>query len=758
MNDISIKTPGQAPSPEDAALIKKFLEDTTLFLAPDPEIMNNHDLMERSEQEDISIHKQNDTHTIAKIRDRLQSGCDEGYEMVEQMGAAPGAKWGDVITGVYSASGDLAIASAGGVLLFSALVHHPIKFIIKNWINEPTVGVRDGDGFIHNDSRYGNVHNTDQSMILPIFHEGKLVCWVAATVHEGENGAIEPGGMPSMAESPSDEGLKMSPFKVVENYQIKRDLLTFLQNSVREPKLQYEDMKVKLYGCLRIKQRIEDVLKTDGPDALIATLRLTMENVRTEVKRRISEWPDMTVRTFIVQDSTLRENCIAKINCQLTKKGDRLIFDFRGSAPEFTNRPTNTVLAGLKGMLSQLVMCYIWPDLPRGQAAFAPIEVITDPFSILNSSYNAPNSQSLMSIFTGFTAGQHAVAKFLYSCPEKYTKVHAPSFNMINTFIWGGVSQHGETLGNLCADLNGMGGGARVDMDGEPGLQPIFATMADVGEQELNEEDVPFLQLVSKKMTRDAIAPGKFRGGQGYTMIVATKDSEEWGFMTTAQGAKVPPLQGLFGGYACGTYPLSKVKGVDVYDVLLNEPEKFKHSIEEIMNDQSFDGATYTTHHMGMGFEISNRGELFMISQGAGAGYGDLLERDPALVVKDLEEELISHGVAERLYKVKIAPDTLIIDHQATRTLRDTERKDRLSRGIPYAEFIKSWNKPKPPAHLPFFGCWGDDTETLYMGTPDKTRHANEPMPNYMRHPKDVRIEELENRLAAAGALMDEKR
>lgn len=155
-----------------------------------------------------------------------------------------------------------------------------------------------------------------------------------------------------MAESPSDEGLKMSPFKVVENYQIKRDLLTFLQNSVREPKLQYEDMKVKLYGCLRIKQRIEDVLKTDGPDALIATLRLTMENVRTEVKRRISEWPDMTVRTFIVQDSTLRENCIAKINCQLTKKGDRLIFDFRGSAPEFTNRPTNTVLAGLKGMLA----------------------------------------------------------------------------------------------------------------------------------------------------------------------------------------------------------------------------------------------------------------------------------------------------------------------------------------------------------------------------------------------------------------------
>ncbi len=750
-------TGGPAPSAEDMKLIKKFLEDTTLFLGPDPEIMQNHDLMQRSADEEHAIANVPDTHTIAKIRDRLQAGCDEGYEMVEQMGAAPGAKWGDVITGIYSASGDLAIASAGGVLLFSSVVHHPIKFIVKNWMNEPTVGVRDGDGFIHNDSRYGNVHNTDQSMILPIFHEGRLVCWVASTVHEGENGAIEPGGMPSMAESPSDEGLKMSPFKVVENYQIKRDLLTFLQNSVREPKLQLEDMKVKLFACLRIKQRIEETLKTDGADALISTLRLTMEDVRAEVKRRVSEWPDMSVRTYIIQDSTLRENCVVKVNCTLTKKGDQLTFDFRGSSPEFTNRATNTILGGLKGMLSQLFLCYIWPDLPRGQAAMAPIEVITDPHSILNCSYDAPNSQSLMSIFTGFTAGQHAVAKFLYSCPEKFTKVHAPAFNMINTFIWGGVSQHGETLGNLCADLNGMGAGATSNRDGEHALAPIFATMADIGEQEVNEEDVPFLQLVSKKMTRDAIAPGKYRGGQGYTMMVATKDSEQWGFMTTAQGAKIPPIQGLFGGYACGTYPLSKVQGVDVYDVMLNEPEKFRHSIEEIMNEQPFEGARYTTHHMGMGFDISKRGELYMISQGAGAGYGDLLERDPVGVVKDIEEGLMSAEVAARLYKVVFDPVTLAIDFEATEKARADERKARIARSVPYAEFVKGWNQPKPPAHLPYFGCWGDDIETLYMGSPDKTRRGDEPKPNYMVHPKDVRIAELEARLAAAGVPGDEK-
>src|SRR3546814_5271515 len=69
-----------------------------------------------------------------------------------------------------------------------------------------------------------------------------LVCWLSATIHEGENGACEPGGMPAAAESKYDEGTKMSPFKVVENFKLKRDLVTFLQNSVRAPKLQLEEI------------------------------------------------------------------------------------------------------------------------------------------------------------------------------------------------------------------------------------------------------------------------------------------------------------------------------------------------------------------------------------------------------------------------------------------------------------------------------------------------------------------------------------
>jgi len=137
-------------------------------------------------------------------------------------------------------------------------------------------------------------------MILPVFHDGELIAWVATIIHEGENGAKEPGGMPSSSESAYDDGIRMSPFKIVERGQIRRDLLTFLQNSVREPKLQYQDLKVKLYSAMRIKERLLALVEEVGRDAFVASLRKSLEDVEAEARRRISELPDGTYRVQLL--------------------------------------------------------------------------------------------------------------------------------------------------------------------------------------------------------------------------------------------------------------------------------------------------------------------------------------------------------------------------------------------------------------------------------------------------------------------------
>lgn len=734
---------------DERALVEKFLGDNILFLGPDPEIMASHGLAPESPRESQALGAFADPEQINLVRHKLQTACNESFDMVEQMGAAPGAKWGDLVTGIWTASGDLAMSSTGGVLLFSVLTQHPVKFILKYWKDEPTVGIKEGDIFMHNDARYGNIHNTDQSLFIPVFHEGELVCFAGAIVHEGENGATEPGGMPAKAESPYDEGLKMSPLKVGENYTFRRDLMTFLQNSVREPKLQLEGMKSKLYASMRTKERIEDAIAEYGLDAIYSTLRRTLTDTATEVRRRLRAWPDGTVRQVTFADSTLRENALIKICLEMTKKDDELFLDFRGSSPQFLNRSNNTVMASLKGMLAMEFMTFVWPDLPRNQAVFEPISVKADPGSVLACSPEAPNAQCMQSFFIAFAAAQLAVPKFLYSVGERdrATDIIAGWFNMVATFIYGGITQHGELVGNLCADINGMGGAARSNRDGEHAIAPIFASMADIGEQEISEEEVPMMKFVANKLMKDAQGFGKFRGGMGHQQIATFKDSDMWGFMTACVGAKFPSTRGIFGGYGPPSYPLCKIKEFDVFKEMDDHRELLRYSIEELMNDRPFPDAKYTTHHMGMLFELANRGELYMITQGAGGGYGDVLERDPAAVAVDFRDDLISLQTAENIYRVILDPETGVVDAEATAAARDAERRARLERGKPFAEFVSEWETDLPPADVPYYGSW-NDRRVLFLGNQQSTCSADAIAPVYMPDPKDVKIAQLEAKLA----------
>lgn len=734
--------------------VDKFMDETTLFLGPDPEIMRSHSIAERSAYEDACIAKGVDRVTVERVRKRIAGALDEGYEMCEAQGAAPGAKWGDLTTAIYTAAGDVSYLSCHGVIAFSAILHHPIRYIMKYWKDEPTVGVHEGDGFIHNDARFGNVHNTDQSMIMPIVRDGEVIAWVAATIHEGENGACEPGGMPSGSETAFDDGLRMSPFKIVERGHLRRDLLTFLQHSVRDPKLQLADLKVKIGSVRRIMERVDSIIEEVGVEDFVGALRVTIEDVDAEVRRRISELPDGTVSFNQFMDSTLKENILIKMACKIHIKGDKMTVDLRGTGPEILNRAINSPLCSVKSMMMQAILAFWWPDLPRCTSAMSCIDIISDEGTWADASYDAPMGQSLQASFRGFSALQSLYGKMQFSTPDKHSNVVANWFNQINTFLWGGITQHGDSVGNLCADLNGMPGGAKPFRDGEDAVSPLFCAMADTAEQEVMEEEVPFMQLVSKRLIRDNMGFGKFTGGMGYEMIVASEGSPHWGFMTVTSGAKFSSIYGMFGGYGCGTYPLSMVKGINAYDAIRKDSSKFDLSIEKVMNEQPFEGGKYMTSHMGLQFDVAKDGELYMIAQGAGGGYGDPLERDPESVIKDAELGRISPKVARDIFAVVYDEKTFRIDGEATEVARAEVRKARLERGKPYQEFVDAWVTPEPPKDLLYYGSWGDDTDELTatvfgVDGPSRVRTVIDEMPIIMiPDRREVKIGQLEARIA----------
>lgn len=736
-------------NPDEQALLDKFVAEQSLFLGPDPAIMRNHSFGPRTEYEERILATDFDVHRLNHVRSLVNAALDESYTMVEQMGAAPGAKWGDLVTAIFTPTGDLSMIAPHGIIAFASCCHYPIKFILKNYMDDPTVGVRDGDGFLHNDARYGGVHNTDQSMMLPVFWRGELVCWVSSTIHEGENGACEPGGMPAAAESKYDEGLKMPPFKVVEHFRIKRDLLTFLQNSVRDPKLQLEDMKVKLHATMRLRDRVLTILEQHGRDLLAATLRKNLEDVEVEVRRRIAELPDGTTRVQCFMDSTLRENALQKLGIAVTVKGDQMTFDFRGCSPQFLNRAVNTNMASFKAALVTGLLQNVWPDLPHTMGILSPITILSDPGSVIDATGDSPQAMSLMPMFKACILPTASFAKLSYSLPHRYTAIVAPQYDQAATFIYGGLNQHGDVTGNFCADINGNGQGARSNRDGEHSLAPVFGFMCDTGEHEIAEEDTPIVRLGAQVLAKDRIGFGKYRGGMGYEQIATVRHSNMWGFMTGCEGSKFCSTQGLFGGYSSPVYQLCKIKDVNVFNELRDNPERVKFDMISLMNEQALPG-TYSVNDMGMTFELCNEGELYMICQGGGGGYGDVLEREPGLVMKDIAEDLLSPDIARAIYHVVFDEGSLTVDAAATTAARAAERRARIARGKPFDQFVAEWVTPEPPEYLPYFGSW-DDPAMIYAGLPGarvKTSAAEQTgvmMPN----PKDVRIAALEAELAA---------
>jgi len=181
-----------------------------------------------------------------------------------------------------------------------------------------------------------------------------------------------------------------------------------------------------------------------------------------------------------------------------------------------------------------------------------------------------------------------------------------------------------------------------------------------------------------------------------------------------SSGSKFPSVPGLFGGYGCPSYPLAKIKGVNVFEQMRDAPQTWSFDFETLMNSRPFAGARYSTHHMGMGFELAEEGEVYMICQGTGGGYGDVLERDPEAVMTDVESGYLSSQTAREIYFVVHDPATLAVDSAGTEAARAAERQARLRRGRPYREFVKDWVTPEPPAQLPYYGSWGDDNSIIH--------------------------------------------
>lgn len=688
------------------SFFSELLHARPVMYGPDTEIMSGNALSPRTPLEEEALRSGVDQVDSTIAQNRLEIILESAKEMLEQTGAAPGAKWGDLTTGLYSASGDLALASSSGVVVFSACASAPLKHIVKQWQGEPTVGVRPGDVYYHNDARYGGVHNADQTLWIPIFAGDVFIAWAGATIHEGENGATEPGGLSASAMSVYDEGLKISPIKVAENYTFRRDVVNLIQNNVRDPLMQLIDMRAKLSACMRIEQQVMELVKEKGRDLLVTVMRRALEDTESEVRRRFSELPDGIFRANHFVDTTLLEDRMLRFGLEVEKRGDKVICRSIGNAPMIPDRAINTAPTFSRALFMNNLQMFFWADLPRNAGYVAALDFEFEDATVANAGGEVPNGLGMIGACAWQTTMHQAMSKMAFNRPGDI-EIIAPWYGMTQSLYYGGLNQWGSPVANLMIDINSMGGGAHSDRDGEHACAPFFASMADYGEIEDRETELPILTL-GRRLTVDNHGPGRHRGGSSVECMYMVWGVPEFFYGCMGTGSKFPTTPGLFGGYGSGANPLTVFKGSsseDVVQALKENGKDVPYTAHELHNDGGLPG-TVESKRCTQSADLNKPGDMWILQVGGGGGYGDVLERDPELVMKDLRESRISHWRAENVYKVVYDHETLLVDWAATDEARKAERKARIERSLPYDEFVARWRRDAPPEGVEFLGGW----------------------------------------------------
>ncbi len=700
-------TPRSRPAVDSEAFFADLLQNAPIMYGPDPEITNDNHILPRTDREERAAATIEDPIEVTVTQNRIEAILESAKDMLQQVSAAPAAKWGDLTVGIYSLKGDLSICTSSGVNVFSAAASPVPRFIYRYWKDEPTVGIREGDVFYHNDANYGGAHNPDHTLLLPLFWEGEQIAWVGAVIHEGENGAShDPGGLAPRATTPYGEGLRIPPMKIGENYILRRDTVNLFQNHVRDPLLWLIDIRSKLAAARKVEQRLHDLMAERSDDLLIATLRATLENTEAEVRRRLETWPDGIYRAVAFSDSTLLESRLVKVNCEVEKRGRTLTLRTAGSAPAI-DRAINSQAHAAKSMVANDLMNFIWADLPRNAGYVSAVDFEFEPGSVFSATTDHPTSLSMMTMFYLASAAHVCFTKALFGDPG-VTEVIAPWFSMIPTLQYGGVTQHTQATANISVELNAMGGGAHSNRDGEHAAGPFFASMADWGEIEDRETEVPLLGLW-RRIAADNHGFGKYRGGASVEWAYMLYQSPMFAFGVTSGGGRFPVNSGLFGGYANPCFPLTVLKpegGLEAMLKMLGEGAKnFPFDAIELAQQQPIAGS-YEVTEPAKPADLVGQGELWIQRMGGGGGYGDPLERDPVEVMTDLRRGLISATVAESVYAVVYDAETKIADLPATEQARDDARKARLERGRGYDEFVAGWRRDHPPEGVPFLGTW----------------------------------------------------
>ncbi len=605
--------------------------------------------------------------TYEVIRHRLSAITEEMADAIRRMsGSIVVVECNDFNTCIMDELGQ-AVQMGLYCTALSAAVDMAVQWTLEHRAANP--GISDGDMFLTNDPWVGGgVHQSDVSVIAPVFWEGELFAWTNACSHQLDLGGVAPGSWTPKSKDVFWESLPIPPMKIYENGALRADAEDAYLRRSRVPRLLALDLRAQIGANKVAVERIKALIAKYGPDKVKAAMQRTLDDAETRLRRRLGELPDGMWSASAYQDQAREGDRGAyKVVCRMTKKGERLTFDFRGTDREVEGL-INCTYAGLRagvlvGLLTEL--CADIPWAPGG--LLRCIDIVSEEGTINNCTFPAGISRaSLASSWATQTAVCECIAAMRETHASARRDLIAVSSGSFDLVLMSGVDQYAHPFVTLLGDCMAGGLGARAEQDGVDtgGMQNIV--QARTPDAEMNEFAYPILYLWRREEP-DSGGPGRFRGGLGGSSCFILHDTpaRHMGLTVSSTGKALPQATGMSGGYPANT----------AYDVMFRAStlrERLSaglpQSIAEIDGEPEYLHPAVDSH---VGWD-----DVYYTHWQGGGGYGDPLRREPALVVRDLAECKITEEAAREIYGVMLAADGEA-DAGCTRSLREQLRAAR---------------------------------------------------------------------------------
>lgn len=533
----------------------------------------------------------------------------------------------DFTCGLFDADGRL-FAQAGGNPVHIGALDEELQAVLA------AVGpVEPGDVLMHNDPFEGADHQSDVIVCVPMYCDGVLLGFSVNRGHWSDIGAMFAGGY-GLAHHVVQEGLIIPPCKLMRRGEINREVQQFILRNVRMPDQVWADIQAQIASARVAAERVGDLVVRYGA----ARVQGAIEHSYTYAARRFAERlkiiPDGVYEARDALDDDGFGNGPFPIAVKVVKDGTRITVDLTGSAPQAAGA-ANCTLAGTKAAVYTALKAIVDAEAPFNSAVADLIEIIAPEGTVVNPRRPAPvccaPADSTTRIY------ETTLRCFADVLPDRVT---AGSYSSgLNAPGWGTTDDGREFMWYA---LGGGGGGARAHADG---LTAQWHSMAMCGNESIEVWEARYpVRFERRELRTDSAGPGRTRGGVGDERVfTCTADTLVSGFLDRWKSAP----WGVHGG---------------------QDGDSNAFAVER-------DGTRLTMRDLGLQSDgkFTNvplrAGDAFVVRSGGGGGMGEPLERDPALVARDVRGGYVSVEAARERYGVVLTEDGFV-DDAATAALR----------------------------------------------------------------------------------------